>query len=205
MILDAFIRIIPVQRRYFLSVFKWCFELLSAVMNRSVSSGNNLLCKLSVLSGMSLVLTRDEKEMSSTYPSGTPYSISLGSQLISFRAHVFSSCHLMMTSSNGNIFRVTCPLCGEFTGPGEFPTQRPLTRSFDVFFDLRLNKRLSKQPWGWWFETPSQSLWRQRNVAYELLQGWTRQPYFSKFHSSISWLTVSKAVGVSRYSPAICF
>ena len=53
---------------------------------------------------------------------------------------------LMMTSSNGNIFRVTGPLCGEFTGPGEFPTQRPVTRSFDVFFDLRLNKRLSKQP-----------------------------------------------------------
>ena len=70
----------------------------------------------------------------------------------------------MMTSSNGNIFRVTGPLCGEFTGPGEFPTQRPVTRSFDVYFDLRLNKRLSKQPWGWWFETPSWSLWRQRNA-----------------------------------------
>ena len=66
----------------------------------------------------------------------------------------FLSC-VMMTSSNGNIFRVTGPLCGEFTGPGEFPTQRPVSRSFDVFFDLRLNKRLSKQPWGWWFETPS--------------------------------------------------
>ena len=52
----------------------------------------------------------------------------------------------MMTSSNGNIFRVTGRLCGEFAGPGEFPTQRPVTRSFDVFFDLRLNKRLSKQP-----------------------------------------------------------
>ena len=72
--------------------------------------------------------------------------------------------YIMMTSSNGNIFRVTGPLCGEFTGPGEFPTQRPVTRSFDVFFDLRLNKRLSKQPWGWWFETPSWSLWRQCNV-----------------------------------------
>ena len=44
-----------------------------------------------------------------------------------------------MTSSKGNILRVTGPLCGEFTGPGEFPTQRPVTRSFDVFFDLRLN------------------------------------------------------------------
>ena len=68
-----------------------------------------------------------------------------------------------MTSSNGNIFRVTGPLCGEFTGPGEFPARRPVTRGFDVFFDLRLNKQLSKQPWGWWFETPSWSLWRQCN------------------------------------------
>ena len=67
----------------------------------------------------------------------------------------------MMTSSNGNIFRVTGHLCGEFTG--EFPTQRPVTRSFDVFFDLRLNKRLSKQWWGWWFETLSRPLWRHRN------------------------------------------
>ena len=40
----------------------------------------------------------------------------------------------MMMSSNGNIFRVTGPLCGEFTGPGDFPAQRPVTRSFDVFF-----------------------------------------------------------------------
>ena len=64
-------------------------------------------------------------------------------------------CTRMMTSSNGNIFRVT--------GPGEFPTQRPVTRSFDVFFDLRLNKMLSKQPWGWWFETQSWSLWRHCN------------------------------------------
>ena len=72
---------------------------------------------------------------------------------------------LMMTSSNGNIFRVTGPLCGEFTGPGEFPIQRPVTRSFDVFFYPSLNKRLSKQPWGWWFETLSWSLWRQCNVA----------------------------------------
>ena len=47
--------------------------------------------------------------------------------------------------------------------PGEFPTQRPVTRSFGVFVDLHLNTRLSKQPWGWWFETPSWSLWRHHN------------------------------------------
>ena len=47
--------------------------------------------------------------------------------------------------------------------PGEFRTQRPVTRSFDVFFDLRLNKPLSIQ-WGWWFQTLSRSLWRNSNV-----------------------------------------
>ena len=69
----------------------------------------------------------------------------------------------MMTSSNGNPFRVTGHLCGEFTGPRWIPAQRPVTRSFDVFFDRRLNERLSKQPWGWWFETLSRPLWRHRN------------------------------------------
>ena len=51
---------------------------------------------------------------------------------------------------------------------GEFPTQRPVTRSFDVYFDLRPKERLSKQWWGWWFETLSRSLWRHRNVTYAM-------------------------------------
>ena len=46
---------------------------------------------------------------------------------------------------------------------GEFPSKRQVTRSFDVFFDLRLNKRLSKQSRGWWFETLPRSLWRHSN------------------------------------------
>ena len=49
---------------------------------------------------------------------------------------------------------------------GEFPAQSPVTQSFDVFFDLRLNKRLSKQPRGWWFEKPSRPLWRHCNVYF---------------------------------------
>ena len=48
---------------------------------------------------------------------------------------------------------------------GEFPAQRPVTRSFDVFFDLRLNKRLSKQWWCWWFDTLSRPLWRPCNES----------------------------------------
>ena len=47
---------------------------------------------------------------------------------------------------------------------GEFPAQRPVTRSFDVFFDLRLIKQLSKQSRGWRFETLSRQLWRHCNV-----------------------------------------
>ena len=52
---------------------------------------------------------------------------------------------------------------GNSPGTGEFPSQRPVTRNFDVFFDLCLTKRLSKQLWGWWFETQSRPLWRHGN------------------------------------------
>ena len=44
---------------------------------------------------------------------------------------------------------------------GEFRAQRPVTRSFDVFFDLRPNKHW----WGWWIETPSHPLWRHCNAG----------------------------------------
>ena len=61
-------------------------------------------------------------------------------------------------------FSALLAICAENSVvPGEFPAQRPVTRSFDVFFDLRLNKRLSKLSWVWWFETPSWLLWRHRN------------------------------------------
>ena len=76
-------------------------------------------------------------------------------------SHVLS--YTMMTSWNGNIFRVTGHLCGEFTGRRWIPAQRPVTRCFDVFFDLLLNKRLGNQSWGWWFETPSCPLPRHCN------------------------------------------
>ena len=63
--------------------------------------------------------------------------------------------------------------------PGEFPAQRPVTRSFGVFFDLHLNIRLSKQSWGWWFETSSSSLWRHWN-----------DNYYSFHHITQFWLIV---------------
>ena len=71
----------------------------------------------------------------------------------------------MMTPSNGNIFLVTGHLCGPFTGHRWIPrTTASDVLGFDVFFDLRMNKRLSKQSRGWWFETLLGSLWRHCNV-----------------------------------------
>ena len=85
----------------------------------------------------------------------------LQSYLIGFIATQLPHNKSMMTSSNGNIFRVTGSLCEEFTSHRWITAQRPVARSFDIFSYQRLNKRISKQPWGWWFETPSCSLWRQ--------------------------------------------
>ena len=69
-------------------------------------------------------------------------------------------------------FSTLLALCaGNSLVTGEFPAQRPVTQSFEVFFDLRLNKQLSKQSWGWWFETPS----RHRNVTSEFSAWRVRQ------------------------------
>ena len=65
--------------------------------------------------------------------------------------------NFMMTSPNVNIFRVTGPLCGEFTGQWRGAFMFPLI--------CALNKRLGKQSWGWWFEAPSRSLWRHCDVS----------------------------------------
>ena len=61
-------------------------------------------------------------------------------------------------------FSALLALCaGNSPVTGEFSAQRQVTQSFDIYFDLRLTKRLSKQSRGWWFETPSRSSWRHRN------------------------------------------
>ena len=58
-------------------------------------------------------------------------------------------------------FSALLALCvGNSPVTGGLPSQRPVTRSFL----LRLNKRLSKQLWGWWFETPSHPLWSHCNA-----------------------------------------
>ena len=99
------------------------------------------------------------------WKTSTPYS----EQLTDLISHVsWNAKCIMMTSSNGNIFRLTGPLSVENSPvASEFSTQRPVTRSFDIFCDLCLNKMFSKQPWGWWFETPSRPSWRHCNGVNE--------------------------------------
>ena len=61
-------------------------------------------------------------------------------------------------------FSTLLALCvGNSLVTGEFPSQRPVSWSFNVSFDLCLNKQLSKQSWGWWFEMSSCSLQRHCN------------------------------------------
>ena len=69
----------------------------------------------------------------------------------------------MMTSSNENFFRVTALCEGNPPVTGGFPSQRPVTRNFDIFFDLHLNKQCSKQSRHLWIETHVRSLWRHCN------------------------------------------
>ena len=93
-------------------------------------------------------------------------------QIPRVRIHHVTSCRFFSDNTwwrhQMETFSALLAICaGNSPVPGEFPTQRPVTRSFDVYFDLRPDKRLSKQSWGWWFETLSHSLWRHRNDPHK--------------------------------------
>ena len=117
--------------------------------------------------------------------------------------------HILMTSSNGDIFRVTGPLWEEFTRH-RFPSQRPATRSFDVFFDMRLKKN------GWVNNRDAGDLRRHRthyNVTLMLkpiftptvvnLSGWNphriascARPFLHlKFHELCSFTQIERYIG----------
>ena len=66
-----------------------------------------------------------------------------------FCLNIYNIWYTKMTSSNGNIFRVTGHLCGEFTGPRWIPRTKASDAELSCFFHLRLNKPWSKQSWGW--------------------------------------------------------
>ena len=74
------------------------------------------------------------------------------------------------------LFALLAICVGNSPVTGEIPTQRPVTWSFDVFFDLRVTKWLNKLSWGWWFETPSSSLWRHCKVKRNNVSATVEKP-----------------------------
>ena len=95
-------------------------------------------------------------------------------------------------------FYVLLAICaGNSPVTDDFPAQRPVTRNFDVFVNLRLNKRLSKELWGWWFETPSHPLWCQCYVSRitSVIPDWNFNEYALNFIHKIKcymkWKTCS--------------
>ena len=82
---------------------------------------------------------------------------------------------------------------------GEFPTQRPVTRSFDIFFVLHLNKQLSKQWRCRWFEMPARSLWRHSNDHWP--SGWRRVIQAEVFYRN--WNSMEIYVRSLRFRDAI--
>ena len=95
----------------------------------------------------------------------------------------------MMTSSNGDIFRVSGLLCGEFTG---------LTKASDadLWWFLWSPPEYTVVQTSWWFETPSRPLWRHRN---EMICTWNLWLHRMKFH----W-TVFKKWAEPRFEMIIC-
>ena len=86
-------------------------------------------------------------------------------------------CHEMET------FSALLALCaGNSLAASEIPSQRPVSRSFDIFFDLRLNKWLCKQSRRWWFGMPACSLWRHCNSSGLMPNRW----------QAITWTSVDK-------------
>ena len=95
-------------------------------------------------------------------------------------------CHQMETFS-----ALLAIYVGNSPVTGEFPTQRPVSRSFDIFFDLHLNKRLSKQTWVWWFEMLLHPLWCNFN-EWQIIG-----LHFSRYFVQVLTSTVlTKSVGI---------
>ena len=100
----------------------------------------------------------------------------------------------VMTSSNGNTVRVTGLCEGNPPVAGGFPSQRPVTRSFDDFFDVRLNKRLNKQSICWRHYNAHHYAtvmcgWEPRVVTS---QAWTRQSHECHITSEVTSLVTTQ-------------
>ena len=87
------------------------------------------------------------------------------------------------------------------------PKQRPVTQSFDVFSDLRLNKRFSKQSWGWWSDTSSRPLWRHCNGLCYIKLNQT-SPSVWLWNISTAWQLLYKdnvSIPISEWNITIWF
>ena len=138
---------------------QWCMQY-NVIADRVITTlgCTPLSVYLALISNQFLVIRNNGRRYLSSYP--TNFLIN-NIFLIAVQLRVGSPWwrHQMET------FSALLAICaGNSPVPGEFPGQRPVTWSFDVFFDLRLNKHLSKQSWGWRIETLSRPLWRHYNT-----------------------------------------
>ena len=98
----------------------------------------------------------------------------------------------MMASSNGNIFRFTGPLCGEFLSHRGVPLTKASDAGFRCFYQ-RLNKWFSKQSRRRWSETPSCSLWRHCNGAGKDIQLVVGRQIASELHIYLYYLMIHES------------
>ena len=100
-------------------------------------------------------------------------------------------------------FSVLLALCvGNSPVTGEITSQRPVTRSFGVFFDLRLNKWSSKQSWGWTFQMLLRSLWLHCNALHRRVElGLTKGQYYRALMFSLLATPTSCWIN----SPVACY
>ena len=124
-------------------------KLISFMPVRVGFRNNTTGCKKNVAFSTAVIKVEQRSNLEFTQQPHTPRSYFEGWGIIAARAWWR---HQMET------FSALLAICA---GNSPVPPQRPVTRSFDVFFD----KRLSKQSWGWWFETLSRPLWRHCNVV----------------------------------------
>ena len=99
----------------------------------------------------------------------------------------------MMTSSNGNIFPF---VRGIHLSPANFPLKGQWRGALMFSLICALNKRLSKQSRGWWFETPSRSLWRQCNATLLQRHPTCRISYTDQFTRHPRTLALASSVSV---------
>ena len=100
----------------------------------------------------------------------------------------------MITSSNGNI-SASLALCER--------NPMPVTRSFDIFYDVWLTERLNKHSTCQWFETPWCLLWRHcDDDDYSITIG-TRFQNFRKM-SWLNWLLLVKSI-LSYFGKIVCW